>query len=622
VAACDAKDSLRQSDYLRMHSARRALRVLAVLVPGAALCALPLASIAGATAPGITGKIRGADDYTLLALAPNGSCTIVKLGSNGSFRVPAHRGWTLQLLGPNSHYFGPIVLRHKGTRAWEALSGESATLGTIVLHKGYAAPQRQVSSRATETSKWLHVSAHGVPTGAGNLGLIPRKGKHGGAKVADVSESQPPGSGTPPPPGSGTPPPPGSGTPPAPGSNSGSGSTLQGGEDPDQDGIPTAFDADAIGSGEPNQENAQASQGGAGGGIFTQVGTPIAGSVNLDAGTFSSEEMTQFIHRALGLDLGLQDPALGTIKSVSVSCGTLTYCATATVAADAGNVLAHGSVWNGEVPPGNSPGMFQLALQLNTTPSEIQPGDTYQIQYTTATETVTVPAELTLYFASVPAVSSIGTGTGAAAASSPQTITYPASTDVYGSVGNPVMLDGDSINLAFWRPQRAAFPGEAGSYVDMGHLHYGAGIAVPNGTDNCAASDFSELSQTLSDTPPSGNSFYDASYPLVDSAADAPPSSANKLGFTLNLDDCLAADGQATTGREIVVGLAAADDPRGGASDSGDQSIYVCLPGCTVGDVAGPGGNEGQAPAMTPPAASSAVFLRRLPTLWPAAGGG
>ena len=598
------RDSLRPSEDLHMKPARRALTVLAVLAPGCALGALSLATIAGATAPSITGKIRGAKDYTLLALAPSGSSKVIKLGSGGSFRVPAHRGWTLQLLAPNSHYFGPIVLRHKGPRGWEALSGDSAVLGTIILRKGYAAPNRQASSRATDTAKWLHVSASGAPTGAGNLGLIPRKRKSGGARVADAAESQPPGSGTPAPSGSG----------------SGPGSTLQGGEDPDRDGIPTGFDADATGAGEPNQENAQASNGGTGGGIFTQLGTAIGGSVNLDAGTFSSEEMTQFIHKTLGLDLGLQDPALGTIKSVSVNCGTLTYCATATVAADAGNTLAHGSTWNGEVPPGNSPGMFQIALQLNTTPSEIQPGDTYQIQYTTATETVVVPAELTLYFASVPAVSSIGTGTGAAAASSPQMITYPASQDVYGSPQNPVMLTGDSLNLAFWRPQRATFPGEAGSYVDMGHLHYGVGIAVPNGTDNCPASDFSELSSTLSDTPSSSDGMYDASYPLVDSAADAPPSSANKLGFTLNLDNCLAADSQATSGKEIGVGLAAADDPRGGASDSGEQSIYVCLPGCTVGDVAGPGGNEGPAPAGTPTAGSSAVFLRRLPTLWSSVG--
>jgi hypothetical protein len=602
-----------------MKPPRRALKVLLVLALVSALCALSLASTASATASSVTGTIRGAKGYTLLALAPNGSSTVIKLSPAGGFRVPARRGWTLQLLAPSSHYFGPIVIRHKGVRGWEALSGDSAVLGTIVLHDGYASPRRQASSRATDISKSFHVSASGAPTGAGNLGLIPRKRKPG-AKAANASEPQPQGSGT----------------PAQSGPGSGQGPTLQGGEDPDQDGIPTAFDADATGAGEPNQENAQASNGGVGGGIFTQLGSAIVGSVNLDAGTFSSEEMTQFIHKALGLDLGLQDPSVGAIKSVSVNCGTLTYCATATVAAAAGNVLAHGSPWNGEVPPGNSPGMFQIALQLSTTPSEIQPGDTYQIQYTTATETVVVPAELTLYFASVPAVSSIGTGTGAAAASSPQAITYPASQGVYGSPQNPVMLNGDSLNLAFWRPQRAAFPGEAGSYVDMGHLHYGVGVAVPNGTDNCPASDFSELSSTLSDTPPSAaESMYDASYPLVDSAADAPPSSANKLGFTLNLDSCLAADAQATSGAEIAVGLAAADDPRGGASDSGDQSIYVCLPGCTVGDVAGPGGNMGQAPAPmpapgpaegtvagVPPAGSPAVFLRGLPTLWPGEGGG
>jgi hypothetical protein len=140
----------------------------------------------------------------------------------------------------------------------------------------------------------------------------------------------------------------------------------------------------------------------------------------------------------------------------------------------------------------------------------------------------------------------------------------------------------------------------------MGHLHYGAGIAVPNGTDNCSAADFSDLSPTLSDTPASADTMYDASYPLVDDAADAPPSSANKLGFTLNLDSCLVADGQATTGSEIGVGLAAADDPRGGASDSGEQTIYVCLPGCTVGDVVGPGGNQGPPP---PPQQANAEAL-------------
>jgi hypothetical protein len=352
---------------------------------------------------------------------------------------------------------------------------------------------------------------------------------------------------------------------------------------------------------------------------MSAVGSSIAGSVNIDAGTFTSEEMTQFIHRALGLGLGLQDPALGTIKSVSVNCGTLTYCSTATVGADAGNVLPHGSTWNGEVPPGNSPGQFQIALQLNTTPSEIQPGDTYLVQYTTTTETVTVPLELTMYFSTVPAVHTIGTGTGAAAASNPQTITYPAPQNAYGTPQNPVMLSGDSLNLSFWRPQRAAFPGETGSYVDAGHLHYGVGIAVPQRTDSCAASDYSELSATLSDTPASSETMYDASYPLVDGASDEPPSSANTLGFTLNLGNCLAADGLATTGQEIGVGIAAADDSRDGASDSAEQTIYVCLPGCTVGDVMGPGGNEGQSPGSQ--ATSASVFRRGLSTGWPMAVG-
>ena len=60
--------------------------------------------------------------------------------------------------------------------------------------------------------------------------------------------------------------------------------------------------------------------------------------------------------------------------------------------------------------------------------------------------------------------------------------------------------------------------------------------------------------------------------------------------------------------------LAAADDPRNGASDSGEQTIYVCLPGCTVGKIAGPGGNEGQAPGAS--SASMSAFSRRLTAPW------
>ncbi len=572
---------------LAMNIHRRALDALAL----SALAVLSSASLASAASGSVSGKIRGAQHYTLLALAPNGSSTVIKLGGGGSFRIPSHRGWTLQLLSPDSHYFGPIVLRYKGTRGWEALSGTGAALGTIVLHKGYAAPQKQAPAGAAETGAWLHVSRSGAPTGAGNLGLIATKGKRASARIADTSPPAGPG--------------------PA------GGTTLQAGADPDQDGIPTAFDADATGAGEPSQENTQASQDGVGAGIFTEVQSPIAGSVNADAESVTTDEMTQFIHQNLGLAFAPQDPALGAINSVSVDCGALTYCATATVGADAGNVLPHGSLWNGEVPAGNSPGSFQISLQLSTTPSQIQPGDTYEIQYSTPNGIVTVPAALTLYLATVPAVSSIGEGTGAAAASGAQPITYPASPTVYGSPQNPVMLTGDSLNLSFWRPQRAAFPGETGPYVDMGHLHYGLGIEASNGTLSCPASDYSGLSSTLGPAPASNDTFYDDAYPLLDSAADAAPAASNELGFTVNLINCLNANSQPTTGREINVSLNAADDSRNGSSDSGQQSISVCLPGCTIGDVQGPGGSS---PSPGPGSAAT-VLSRRLPALWPSPAG-
>jgi hypothetical protein len=613
-----------------MNQNRCALPLVALVIAAAVACLSVGSSLAAAGTPQVTGAVRGAASFTLLEVAPNGIATPVPLSASGQFSFAAHRGWTLQLLGANARYFGPIELGHRGTRGWEALSGKAVKLGTIVLRSGYAMPTHRVAATAIDAALWFHTTASGAPLGAGNLGLVPRaatKTSHTvlqrrNAAVAHLADS---GTGTPsncPGAAKGTPCPGGAtgaqgatgaaGSPSQSGSGSqgagGSPSALPGGADPDQDGIPTEFDADATGSGEPNDENTQASADGAGDGLMTQIGTPIANSVNADAENVTSADIAQFVQANLGLDMGAQDPNISGVQSVTVDCGTLAYCASATVAATADSSIPQGSTWTGVLPPNpNSPdGLWQIALRLDATPGEINPGDTFQIEYHTSSGTVVQPSELTLYFATVPAVSSIGEGVGAQAAADPQTITYPATSADYGTPLNPVMLTGDSIHLDFWRPQRAAFPGETGSYYDLGHLHYGVAIAgSPGQQTNCPASDFSDLSSTLSQAPASSNPMYDASYPLVDSAADAPPSSANELGFTVDLDSCLQAAGLPTTGEELDVGLSGADASRNGVADSGTQTIAVCLPGCTIGDVAGPGGNQGQgaapAAAMLPP---------------------
>jgi hypothetical protein len=69
--------------------------------------------------PRVTGRIVGADGYGLLAPAPNGQRSMVELGRRGAFSVPDRRGWTLQLLSPDSHYLGPVVLRHEAKKGWE-----------------------------------------------------------------------------------------------------------------------------------------------------------------------------------------------------------------------------------------------------------------------------------------------------------------------------------------------------------------------------------------------------------------------------------------------------------------------------------------------------------------------
>src|SRR5207247_11086360 len=81
------------------------------------------------------------------------------------------RGSTLLLLAPSGRYFGPVVLRQKGSTAFLALSGNPANLGQIVLHDGWAAPVRAVPKKAVDRSRPTNVGADGAPIGAGRLGV-------------------------------------------------------------------------------------------------------------------------------------------------------------------------------------------------------------------------------------------------------------------------------------------------------------------------------------------------------------------------------------------------------------------------------------------------------------------
>jgi hypothetical protein len=540
------------------------------------------AGTAARAAPVVSGHIRGADRDTLLELAPGGATGSVTLGRAGDFALPAHKNWTLQLVGSDGRYVGPVVLGHDGVRGWEALTGHTLRLGRIILHHGFAAPVHQRPVASLRTANWLHASRAGAPLGAGRLGYIPRS-HHSTTPSLQIAHA-------------------GNGNPPAPAS------PLAPGGDPDQDGIPNTFDADATGSGELNSENAEASSEGAGDGFFSQMNVRLENSLNDDASGVTTSQLSQSVQSdlVLAFGLGADQHAAGT-SSVSVDCTALPWCSGATVMLGSG--LTVGSPWNGTVPADPmQPGNYTLNVQPNAPISEIQPGDTFLINETGPNGTTTVPAILDTYFITEPAISSVSVD-----GASPTSLAYPASTSTLGTQNNPIMLgSGGSLHLSFWRPQRAGLPGESSEFMDMGHLRYGLQVATSNGQSQCAAADYSDLSSTLVDSgepAPTG-------IPLQDTASDAPPDPSNQLGFTVNLDQCLAGLGLPTSGQEIILPLTAAAAPGpDGSSDNASQMFYVCEVGCTPGVASGPGGSPGAAPGPSPATRSSWPAMRPSPSM-------
>jgi hypothetical protein len=523
----------------------------------ALVAALALASTAQAAT--VTGSVAGARGYRLLVMSPTRIVAMVKLNARGRFTVRSARGLTLQLLRPNNTFFGPIVIAAARGRAYEGLSGRNLTLGTIKLHRSYAAPAKRVAKRALDQRVWAYADHAGKPIGAGNLGLVRRKHQLT-ARSADAGS---PGSGALPP-----------------------------GGDPTHVGIVTAFNADATGAGVPSAEN-PASARASGNGLFTEVYMPLEMSVNVDAFGITPEQVSNVVKQDLRLDFYLDGHAAGgaAVSGVSVDCGSLTYCASGNGTGTVSNTPTSGLRWDGTVPANpNSPGVFSTQIAPNVGTSQISPGDVFLLHYQTTGGDFIAPTALTLYFLTVPALASYDAGAGT------QNVAYPVTTGAAGTRSNPVRMTSGKMTLHLWRPQRAAFPGESGQFYDVGRLHYGIPITPGGGGREvgCAPQFYSNLSPSLSVSQTSQDQFYNQLFPLHDGADDAPANAANQIGFTVDLAGCLAANG-ISTAAPVDLPLSAVDEPRQGGTDRGVQTISVCLPGCDASKGSGPSG-PGQNP--------------------------
>jgi hypothetical protein len=540
---------------------RLRFRLSVVVVSLAAAFPAPLAFASTAKAATVSGRVTGAKGYTLVVMGRTRIVVLVKLASGGGFKVKAGRDVTLQLLRPNHTFFGPIVVAHAAGRAYEALAGHNLALGALRLRAGYAAPSRPVSTKVVDRSVWARADRAGKPVGAGNLGLLVRK-HNVRAIMADMRQGA-----------------------------SGSGPLPPGG-DPTHVGIVTAFNADVTGAGVPNNENAASAQA-SGNGLFTEIFQPLEMSVNADAVGVTPAQISDIVKQDLRLDFYLDSRAArgATVSGVTVDCGALAYCAsgtgTATVTNSGNTTGPAGGPWDGTVPANpNSPGVFSTQIAPNVGTAQINPGDVFLVHYRTPSGDVIQPTTLTTYFLTVPAVASYDAGAGA------QPVSYPVANGAPGTAGNPIRMNSGKLTLSLWRPQRAALPGEAGSFFDIGHLHYGIPISTQSGETGCGPQFYSGLSPTLQANQSSQDTFFNALFPLLDTAADAPASQSSQMGFTIDLGGCMAAHG-ALTSAPINIQLSAVDAVRQGGTDRSVQTLSVCLPGCNPTQGQGPGGQPG-----------------------------
>ncbi|TMM01404.1 MAG: hypothetical protein E6G10_13385 [Actinobacteria bacterium] len=533
--------------------ARRHL--VALLTAGSLLAAAP----AHAAAPAVTGTVAGASGWTLVLLPASGQSSTVRLAANGAFRLPlgrGARGATLQLLKPSGRYFGPVVLGRAGRgRVFTALSGRAGALGRVKLGAGYATAK--APKPAVRRSGAAQADAHGKPLGAGRLGLVAVKGAHPRARIAAAG-----------------------------------GPAADAGADPDADGIPSALDADDDGNGKVDAVDGGSRSAGAG--LFSEVYTLMGNSLNANAAGVDAGAIDRFVHDYLVLNFFLDGHQANGAKlnSVDVDCLGLAYCragAGTGIVSSSNNSLADrvGTPWTSidadgdklpDVPlvPGVMHGQdaWAMAIRPNVTTADIAPGDTFQVHFRTDRGDVVEPTALTLYFVTTPAV----------ATAQGQKISYPATDATLGNRSNPIMLDGDKVDLSFWRPQRAALPGEDG-LRDMGHLHYGMTPHVDGGSNEeigCGAGAYSNLSGTLRAAGATRDSFFNSLMPLQDTSDDAAPSRDRTLGFTLDLGSCLRSHGIDPTGKLVSLPLMATDEPRPGGMDRAVQMLWVCFPGCTV----------------------------------------
>ena len=545
------------------------------------LTGLMLLSSAAHAAPSrftVSGKISGGAGYSVNLLAATGEVRTATANARGAFsfrRVPASfaKGATLQLVGTDGSYYGPVVLKKARNKAYLHLSGKlaeessSIALGTITLKGGYALLRTAPVAPVVNTRKVTVANAAGAPIGSGRSGLVSTAAVRQAGTVGTLASLNP-------------------------------------GDDLDRDGVPNAFDVDDDGDtildafDETSASTTAANQ------PFTGLFLTFADTLNYNINPSLSRAAIDAVVGGtdkFSLTFFFSEFEGTNVNGGHVICPSpLTYCAPTTGTSIYGGIVEsdpalRGLPWvsintNGSGYPNleqtsvGGRNVLVASVQPRVGTSQFRPGDVYRVAFTAnggafSERTLSLPP----YFVTVPAVKTHESGAGEV------TVDYSDPFAPGMSNGNPIDVSGSSLlRVTFYRPQRLAISGaESGEYRDMGHLHYGALVSGDSITSEftCAGL-YSGLSSTLSEDAGAlgtGNSPFAQDgarlWPLTDSASDAEPNTASTMSFSVDLRTCLTRAGIPNDPSAVYrVTLTAAGEDLAGGANRAAQVLHVRFP--------------------------------------------
>jgi hypothetical protein len=491
----------------------------------------------------LAGTVKGklsVSGYKILAIAKNTRSVVATVDSAKKFSIKIKRGSSLHLVTTSGQYAGPIVAP-TSTKARDILNGKSGNIGKVTVKSGFGRVSFSKAGLLFD-SKTISYNATSGPKGAGKLGLVQA------ASSAVLSQHA---------------------------------KSL--GEDSDGDGIPDILDIDDDGDlvldiSDPlthSNVDFEAES-------FSALQLNLASTVNANITAFVESDVDSSIQNNLLLEFFVRNNTAGakTLTSANVDCQSLSYCAPTTGIATVemtNAAPANGSKWvnydpdNDTFPNLNTLGESSLipariTIKPAATRAQLHLGDTVFFKLNTSGGAITLPAVLPFYFVTVPALKEYNNGAVTTA------VSYPVKGNDDGSNSHPIDLQGQTVALTFWRPQRVAVTGaESGSFIDIGNLFYGVSLTPQgSGSFTCIPSDYTNPSGTLSIMTNAGSS----AKILSDASKDAASSSANTLSFTLDVGACLTRNGVSTSGKKVTVQLTASSS----RSDQASQSFVVRLP--------------------------------------------